>query len=279
MNAIAAPTGDNWLPVLAADIKAAVADARRHASQSVAAAIRVGEYLIEAKRLVKHGEWLPWLTVHVDISDRMARHYMRLAKHKEMINPKSETVPDLTLRGAIAELTESRTDLPARLPTANTVKIGIQSSAAGWHEIWVAPSAIFTGFFYVTGIRTLRGGGGSLVGTRKPICLGFVDELIQSHCLTEAHCDVTDLQWTEHQFQPWSYNFFTETGVGDFIDELDLQEVGALARRHMGGLKSDDIPHHYRHEIRHGTGEVRPVVEMVFGSATNAAQSDVEARP
>ena len=100
MNAIAAPTGDNWLPVLAADIKAAVADARRHASQSVAAAIRVGEYLIEAKRLVKHGEWLPWLTVHVDISDRMARHYMRLAKHKEMINPKSETVSDLILRGA-----------------------------------------------------------------------------------------------------------------------------------------------------------------------------------
>lgn len=256
--------GDNLLPVLAADIKRAIAGARQHACASLSAAVEAGERLIEAKALLRHGQWLPWLKNHVDISERHAQNYMRLARHKDVVDIKSATVADLTLRGAIAELTEGRKDLPEWLPRTSTLKIGIYSNIAAWHEIWVVPSSIFSGFLYVTGICTPRRGGGSLVGTRKPIRLDFVGTLIEAHCM-EAHHDVAELEWTEHQSQAWSYNLFTESGVGDFVDELDPQETAALARGHLGGLKGDDVPQHYRHEVRRRDGDVRPLAEVVFG--------------
>jgi hypothetical protein len=41
---------------------------------------QVGEWLIEAKEKLKHGDWLPWLEANVKFSRQHACRYMRLAK-------------------------------------------------------------------------------------------------------------------------------------------------------------------------------------------------------
>ena len=44
------------------------------------AILGIGQRLIEAKAMLPHGEWLPWLTEQVEFSERTARNFMRLAR-------------------------------------------------------------------------------------------------------------------------------------------------------------------------------------------------------
>jgi hypothetical protein len=57
---------------------------REEAAASVERAVMCSmvaeEALIEAKKQVKHGQWLPWLGANCDISERTARSYMQLAR-------------------------------------------------------------------------------------------------------------------------------------------------------------------------------------------------------
>jgi hypothetical protein len=64
------------LTILAGKIKAA------HAAVGTAlqCALDAGLMLIRAKKLVAHGEWLPWIENHCGISARTAQAYMQLAK-------------------------------------------------------------------------------------------------------------------------------------------------------------------------------------------------------
>jgi len=90
------------LVALAAGIRAehqATAAALRRGLEHAMAA---GELLIEAKTLVKHGEWLPWLRDHCALSDRTARLYTRLARNRSEIDRHIGNVADLSVRGAIA---------------------------------------------------------------------------------------------------------------------------------------------------------------------------------
>ena len=66
--------------------------------------LEIGRGLIEAKEKLSHGEWLPWLNNRVEISERMAQNFMRLAR--EYPNP--QPVADLGARKALALL-----ELPA----------------------------------------------------------------------------------------------------------------------------------------------------------------------
>jgi hypothetical protein len=50
------------LPVLAAEIKRAHAGVEDAAKTAAERAIEAGAALLEAKALVKHGQWLPWLS-------------------------------------------------------------------------------------------------------------------------------------------------------------------------------------------------------------------------
>lgn len=58
-----------------------VLDCKRLADKkAVQAAIACGQNLIAAKKMVKHGEWLPWLVHHCKgIGERTAEKYMKLA--------------------------------------------------------------------------------------------------------------------------------------------------------------------------------------------------------
>lgn len=89
-------TGSNRLAVLAAEIQDADGRVRRSAEEAAAAALDAGHRLIEAKALLPHGKWLPWLKDHAGISDRTARRYMQIAKSGMEIGH----VADLGIRGA-----------------------------------------------------------------------------------------------------------------------------------------------------------------------------------
>ena len=95
------------LPALAEEINQEIRRADESWRDAVGHAIRAGELLTEAKGLVKHGEWLPWVSTNFHGSERTASLYMRLAANRQ-------TVADLpTVRDAVAMLTKPR-DEPAR---------------------------------------------------------------------------------------------------------------------------------------------------------------------
>ena len=64
------------------------------------AILGIGQRLIEAKAMLPHGDWLPWLTEQVEFSERQAQRFMRLAQ--EWRNPTS--LSDLGATKALALL-------------------------------------------------------------------------------------------------------------------------------------------------------------------------------
>ena len=67
-------------------------------------AIRMGELLIEAKKVAPHGAFRAWVQENTSVSQRMAQMYMRIAGDErivEMIAREYETVSHLTLNQAI----------------------------------------------------------------------------------------------------------------------------------------------------------------------------------
>ena len=64
-------------------ITAEILDAKRVGGEAI---LTIGKGLIEAKAMLPHGEWLPWLEDRVEISTRMAQNYMRLAQHYSNTN-------------------------------------------------------------------------------------------------------------------------------------------------------------------------------------------------
>jgi DUF3102 family protein len=94
------PARSNSLADLAARIRIEHEACRQALKHGLEHAIAAGELLIEAKKQLKHGQWLPWLREHCRTPERTARHYMRLAKHKEQIG----NIADLTVTEAVAAL-------------------------------------------------------------------------------------------------------------------------------------------------------------------------------
>ena len=82
----------------------------RDAAQSaVEHAVTAGQLLLEAKAGLPHGQWLPWLNGHCNISERTSQAYMRLARElPKLETEKAQRVADLPLRKALAALSEPR---------------------------------------------------------------------------------------------------------------------------------------------------------------------------
>ena len=54
-----------------------ILDAKRTGGEAI---LTIGRCLNEAKDMLSHGEWLPWLNERVEFSERTARNFMRLAR-------------------------------------------------------------------------------------------------------------------------------------------------------------------------------------------------------
>jgi hypothetical protein len=67
-------------------------------------AVNCGRLLMDAKELLPHGSWLPWLIDNCPFSERTAQAYMRVTQHYPEL--KSAVTADLTLDGALMLLQE-----------------------------------------------------------------------------------------------------------------------------------------------------------------------------
>jgi Protein of unknown function (DUF3102) len=127
--------GSNRLPVLAATINEHLEAVETAIRRGLDNAIAAGLLLVEAKELVAHGEWLPWLKANCRLSERQARTYMRLARHRHRLE--SAVTADLTIAAAEALVGRPRPECPNGLPG--------QLNLLGGPEVPVPPLTVPTG--------------------------------------------------------------------------------------------------------------------------------------
>ena len=77
---MAQPAGGRTIEAITGDIL----EAQRKGGEAV---LTIGRCLIEAKDMLRHGEWLPWLAEKVGYSEKTAQNFMRLAR--EFSNPQA----------------------------------------------------------------------------------------------------------------------------------------------------------------------------------------------
>jgi len=203
----------NRLPILAAEIKTALDACNTAAKTAFSEAIVVGERLIEAKALLKHGSWLPWLGNHCRLSERQAQKYMRLARAKDALAAKAPLTADLTIERAIAALSVAKPT--NHLPPAGFIKIGDHKSDA----IVVAPAFQYPGFFYVTRLTTNKDGTGDMVGGRRPIRHDLVEVM-----LAAMDSGFTSYNWQDVRSEPWAYNIMLFDTPSDYVDSFNLRD-------------------------------------------------------
>lgn len=93
-------------------ITAEIIQLKRDTAQSI---LDIGHRLNEAKEMLPHGEWLPWLTERVEFTERTAQKYMRLAREW----PNTKALSDLGLTKAFSLLSlpsEERDQFMAEQP-------------------------------------------------------------------------------------------------------------------------------------------------------------------
>lgn len=99
--------------VTLADLKVEINHYHRECEAAVGKALetarKAGELLVEAKRQLGHGRFLPWLGENFDGSERTAQQYMRIARNWKGLSEIRSSVADLSIRDAIATLTKPTT--------------------------------------------------------------------------------------------------------------------------------------------------------------------------
>jgi len=77
--------------------------------EGVEHAVRAGALLIDAKRVVDHGNWLPWLRENFGLSERSAQNFMKLSRDMATLPAaNAKRVALLPLREALASIAKSR---------------------------------------------------------------------------------------------------------------------------------------------------------------------------
>lgn len=100
--------------LIGAEIRMYVDTGRR---LSLLCGIEIGRRLVEAKAMLEHGEWLPWLERETEFSDRSAARYMKLfdeygASQQGLFGPEtnSPTLSNLPISKALALLSVPEND-------------------------------------------------------------------------------------------------------------------------------------------------------------------------
>lgn len=97
------------LDALAHRIRDEHAQAEASARDALEHAIAAGQLLIQAKAVVGHGGWLPWLEKNCPFSRRTAQAYTLLArKASTLLQGDAQRVAHLSVRSALALLAESK---------------------------------------------------------------------------------------------------------------------------------------------------------------------------
>ena len=91
-----------------------ILEAKRAGGEAI---LTIGRCLIEAKDMLRHGEWLPWLSERVELSERTAQKFMKLAR--EWSNP--NTLADLGASKALILLALPEGERDAFLEENNVI--------------------------------------------------------------------------------------------------------------------------------------------------------------
>jgi hypothetical protein len=230
------------LPVLAAEISAAREGLNGAVKTAINQAIIIGQRLIEAKALLKHGEWLPWLNEHCFLSERQAQKYMRIARAKEALAAKAPLTADLTIERAIEALSIAKP--PSCLPPAGFIKIGEHGS----DTIVVAASYQHPGFFYVTRFTQNRDGTADIIGGRRPIRSDFAEAMAM------ALGALASYDWQDAPSSAWAFNHLLFDGASSYINSLRLEDLEDRAELIAVANNSEPVDFGVHLKRRHAEG-------------------------
>ncbi|ETT32157.1 DUF3102 domain-containing protein [Paenibacillus sp. FSL R5-808] len=115
--------------VIATEIRDIDQKARQHAIRS---AIEIGEKLIEAKALVKHGDWANWLKENVNYSQSTANNFMRVATEYKELN--SQALANLSYSQAVALLSVKAEEREAFVEENNAAEMSARELQAAIKE-------------------------------------------------------------------------------------------------------------------------------------------------
>lgn len=191
--------GDNRLPVLAEQINAEHSNAEIALSKGVEHAARTGQLLIEAKSLVKHGEWTQWLKSNCQFSERTAQGYMRLSK--KISEGKAQRVADLSLRAALTELADPHISEMPIPPLGKWLRGVISREDGSICEVWLINSDTKPHLghkFLHMAVFDESGDTGHFVDySIRPIRTDAVPPALEN-----MGFDYKAAQWTEHEDEP-----------------------------------------------------------------------------
>ena len=112
------------------DIEAITGEILALKEKAGTAILDIGRRLIDAKALLPHGEWLPWLTERVEFSERSAQNFMRLAR--EWSNP--QALADLGATKALTLLALPREEREQFLAEHNVIDMSARQLEAAIRE-------------------------------------------------------------------------------------------------------------------------------------------------
>ena len=190
----------NNLSSLAVRINLAHADCESGLRKSLTSAIEAGKLLADAKELVSHGQWLPWLTDNCACGERTAQGYMRLAKNAGSLTSNTQRVSDLTIRGALAALAEP---VPGR--TNEAVEDHSQWLPPEGETLFLRPDvgfavvahSIHEGFYHVGAfVADITGCASIVEGTRKPVRAEWVAYVLKKS-FPQMKFESIPLKWDE----------------------------------------------------------------------------------
>jgi Protein of unknown function (DUF3102) len=75
-------------------------------------AMNAGDALLEARKQIDHGGWLPWLA-SCGLSPRLAQRYMRLARYRSVIEANASDLSHLSVTNALALLAAPKKEAAA----------------------------------------------------------------------------------------------------------------------------------------------------------------------
>ena len=104
-----------------------ILEAKRAGGEAI---LTIGKCLIEAKEMLRHGEWLPWLNEQVELSERTAQKFMKLAR--EWSNP--NTLADLGASKALMLLALPEGERDAFLEDHNVIDMSARQLEAAIRE-------------------------------------------------------------------------------------------------------------------------------------------------
>jgi hypothetical protein len=185
----------NRLPILAIEINAEHRAAYGAAEKALEHAAECGRLLIEAKALLPHGEWLPWLEANTEVVPRQSQKYMRLAANWEQIE--SEPGSHLSINDALAAISDRKEWIAA------------SSGDAQW----------FTPLEVLEAVRTVFGGSICL----DPASCAAAQERVRAKTYFDEQADGLTRDWYGRVFLNPPY---ASKLIKPFVNKL-IAEIGA----------------------------------------------------